>query len=134
MDDGAFNQWACCQLQPGTFMTDIPKDLSWPLRPNNRFELTRRRPMPWWRRPSAPGWLPVMMEVLAALIALLVLLSFYQVVNASVERGALHREAVAARALATHHCNTLSALGAGEICLARLNTPAASTPLRLKQL
>ena len=75
-----------------------------------------------------------MMEVLAALVALSVLVAFYQVVTASVERGVLQREAVAARALATYHCNTLPALGASEMCLSRLNTPAASTPLRLKQL
>lgn len=73
------------------------------------------------------------MELLAVLVALSVLLAFYKVVNASIERGVLQREAIAARALATHHCNTLSASGAGEMCLARLNTPAASTPLRLKQ-
>ena len=80
--------------------------------------------MSWWHRPSAPRGLLVVMELLAVLVALSVLLTFYQVVRSSVKRGELVREIVAERALATHYCNTLSALGAGESCLLRLKTPA----------
>lgn len=115
-------------------MTTLPKDLNWPAVPPGRFGLARRMPLRWWHRPTAPRGLPLLMELLAVLMAVAVLVAFYQVVVASVERGELQREAIAARAMAMHHCNTLSALGAGEICLARLNTPAASPPLRLKQL
>ena len=115
-------------------MTNLSKDFNWPAVPPGRFGLAHRMPLKWWHRPTAPRGLPLLMELLAVLIAVAVLVAFYRVVVASVERGELQREATAARAMATHHCNTLSTSGAGENCKARLNTPAASPPLRLKQL
>jgi hypothetical protein len=104
-------------------MTPISEDFPWQLPPNNRFGLAHRKPLPWWRRPTAPRALPLLMEMLAILLALSVLFTFYQVVRNSVLKGDLLREAMAERALAIHHCNNLSASGAGASCLLRLNSP-----------
>ena len=109
-------------------MTPISEDFPWKLAPHSRFGLAHRKPLPWWRRPAAPRALPILMELLAILVALSVLFVFYQVVRNSVIQGDLQREAMAERALAIHHCNNLSASGAGASCLMRLKAAAAPVP------
>ncbi len=79
---------------------------------------------PWWGRPPARPGIPYLSESLAALVAVSLLLLFFFVVRGSVAQGERLRVAMATHSAATHHCNSLAALGSGEACLRLLNATA----------
>ncbi len=81
---------------------------------------------PWWPKAPAPQFKPYVLEALVAVVALGLLLAFFQVVHQSVLRGEQLRQAVAVHSAATHHCKSLAALGSGDACLRLLNAPATA--------
>jgi hypothetical protein len=83
----------------------------------------------WWHH--LPVWVrsPLWPGMLATLTVLGLLLAFYQVVSAAVQQSALRHKATAMHSEATWRCNTLSGLGAREVCRSQLNAVASAEAL-----
>lgn len=79
---------------------------------------------PWWGRPPVRPGIPYLTVLLGALVAVPLLLLFYNVVSESVVRGERLRADMAVHSAATYDCKSLVALGSGEACLRLLNAPA----------
>jgi hypothetical protein len=76
-------------------------------------------------RPVRRG-MPYLVEALAALVALSLLLAFFQVVRGSVLQGERLRQVMAAHSAATYQCHSLATKGAADACLRQLNASVNS--------
>jgi hypothetical protein len=85
---------------------------------------------PWWPQAPAPLRKPYLVEAVMALVALAMLLAFFQVVDHAVLQGDQLRRSVAAHSAATYQCKSLVATGSGDACLRELNAPATAGGLR----
>ena len=79
---------------------------------------------PRWRNPPVRRGMTHLMEWLAALVALAILLTFFQVVRGAVLHGERLHLAMGERSAAMYRCNSLADAGAAETCRRQLIAPA----------